>query len=63
MFQALPGSIFTVNGAATATDSVLVSAGAEMRFNRAFSIATSFDGEFADGSQDYGGSVWLRHTW
>jgi uncharacterized protein with beta-barrel porin domain len=63
MFQALPGSSFTVNGAATEPNSLVVSAGTEMRFDRAYSIVTSFDGEFADGSQAYGGSVWLRHVW
>jgi outer membrane autotransporter protein len=63
MFQSLPGSSFAVTGAAPASDSLLVSAGAEMRMGRGFSLAGWFDGEFARDSQTYGGSVKLRHTW
>jgi uncharacterized protein with beta-barrel porin domain len=63
-FQALPGSpSFTVEGATPASDSLLVSAGAEVDFNRAWSVAGSFDGAFADGSQTYGGKVKVRYTW
>jgi len=28
-----------------------------------WSVAAKFDGEFADGSQTYGGSGTLRYTW
>jgi outer membrane autotransporter protein len=63
MFEALPGSRFTVTGAAPATDSLLTSAGAELWFGNGFSLAAWFDGEFAEHSQKYAGTGRLRYTW
>jgi outer membrane autotransporter protein len=62
-FQALPGAAFTVNGAAPAADSALVSAGAEMRWANGFSLAASFEGEFSDTTQSYAGKGTLRYVW
>jgi uncharacterized protein with beta-barrel porin domain len=62
-FQALPGSIFVVTGAAPATDLALVSAGVEIGFRNGFSVGTRFDGEFAENSTKYSGMGWLRYTW
>jgi outer membrane autotransporter protein len=63
MFEALPGSSFTVTGAAPASDLLLASAGAEIWFRNGFSLAAWFDGEFAEHSQKYAGTGRLRYTW
>jgi Autotransporter beta-domain len=63
VFQSLPGASFIVDGAKPPSDSALVSAGAELHVTANWSIAAKFDGEFADGSQTYGGSGTLRYTW
>ncbi len=63
MFEALPGSSFTVTGAAPASDLLLASAGAEFGFGNGFSLAAWFDGEFAEHSQKYAGTGRLRYTW
>jgi uncharacterized protein with beta-barrel porin domain len=63
MFEALPGSSFTVTGAAPASDSLLVSAGAEVWLSHGWSLSAWFDGEFADGAQKYGGTGRVRYVW
>jgi uncharacterized protein with beta-barrel porin domain len=63
VFESLPGASFVVNGATPPKDSALVSAGAELHVTARWSVAAKFDGEFADGSQTYGGSGTLRYTW
>jgi uncharacterized protein with beta-barrel porin domain len=63
VFESLPGSNFVVNGAAPPANSALVSAGAELHMTARWSIAAKFDGEFANGSDTYGGSGTLRYTW
>jgi len=62
-FQALPGSIFVVTGAAPATDLALASAGVEIGFRNGFSLGARFDGEFAENSRKYSGMGRLRYTW
>ena len=62
-FQALPGSSFTVNGAAPPRNSVLTSAGAELHLAANWSLAGNFDGEFASHSQSYAGRGTVRYTW
>jgi uncharacterized protein with beta-barrel porin domain len=62
-FVALPGSSFTVIGAAPACDSLLASAAAEIWFRNWFSVGVRFDGEFAENSRKYAGTGWLRYTW
>ena len=62
-FQSEPGISFPVEGAEAASDALLVSAGAEIRFKSGFSIAGLFDGAFAEGSQSYAGSGRLRYAW
>jgi uncharacterized protein with beta-barrel porin domain len=63
MFEALPGSSFTVTGAAPASDLLLASAGAELGLGNGFSVAAWFDGELAEHSQKYAGNGRLRYTW
>ncbi len=62
-FLSLPASEFTVTGAASPTDLLLASVGAEMRFASGFSLAAQFDGEFADHTVKYGGTGRLRYSW
>ncbi len=62
-FQSLPGSSFTVFGAAPASDSLLASAVAEISFRNGISLAAKFDGEFAEHSQTYIGTARLRYRW
>jgi uncharacterized protein with beta-barrel porin domain len=63
VFQALPGSGFTVNGAPIPHDSALTSAGAELFLTPRWTLLAKFDGEFANGSQTYAGSGTLRYSW
>ena len=63
VFQTLPGASFVVNGAPLPANSALASAGAELKLNAKWSLLGKFDGEFAAGSQTYGGTGTLRYTW
>jgi uncharacterized protein with beta-barrel porin domain len=63
VFQALPGTNFTVFGAPVAHDSALASAGAEWRITPRLDLIAKFDGEFAAGAQTYAGSATLRYRW
>lgn len=63
VFQSLPGSSFTVNGAPIPHDSALTTAGAEFLFTPRWTLLAKFDGEFASRSQTYAGSGTLRYVW
>jgi outer membrane autotransporter protein len=63
VFQTLPGSNFTVNGAQTPANSLLTSLGAELRLASNWSVGARFDGEFASGSQTYAGTGTVRYAW
>ena len=63
VFQSLPGSSFTVNGAQAARNAALTSASAEMSFNGGWSVAATFDGEFSDVSRSYAGRGVVRYAW
>ncbi|MBB5045749.1 hypothetical protein HNR60_000484 [Rhodopseudomonas rhenobacensis] len=62
-FVALPGSNFTVFGAATPEDLLLATLGAELRFRNGFSVGAQLDGEFADHATRYGGTGRVRYSW
>jgi outer membrane autotransporter protein len=62
-FQTLPGSNFTVNGAAAPANSALLSAGGEIRLASGVSFGAKFDGEFANRSQTYAGTGTVRYVW
>jgi uncharacterized protein with beta-barrel porin domain len=62
VFQTLPGASFIVNGAVPATDSALVSAGAELRLASGVTLLGKFDGEFASHSSTYAGTGTLRYA-
>jgi len=63
VFQALPGSAFTVNGATVPPNSALTTASAELRFAPRWSLTAKFDGEIASTAQTYAGTGTLRYTW
>jgi uncharacterized protein with beta-barrel porin domain len=63
VFQSLPGSTFTVNGARGARNAALTSASAEMSFNGGWSVAATLDGEFSDVSRSYAGKGVVRYAW
>ena len=62
-FQALPGSSFTVSGAAPPANSALTTAAAELHMTANWSLIAKFDGEFAPTSQTYAGTGTLRYSW
>ena len=63
VFQALPGSSFTVNGAAPPTNSALTSASAELHLTANWTVIAKFDGEFAQTAQTYAGTGTLKYSW
>lgn len=62
-FTALPGSAFTVTGAAPARNTALVSAGIELRIAHGATIYGKADGEIAPGAQNYRGAFGIRYIW
>jgi len=62
-FQALPGSSFTEFGAAPVRDSLLLTAGAELSMRNGWAVMAKLDGEVANGSNTYSGTVRLRYAW
>jgi uncharacterized protein with beta-barrel porin domain len=63
VFQALPGSNFTVNGAALPQNSALTTASAELHINANWTAIAKFDGEFGSGAQTYAGTGTLKYSW
>jgi uncharacterized protein with beta-barrel porin domain len=63
VFEVLPGSNFTVNGAAPPKNSALTTAAAELHMTANWSLTAKFDGEFGSGSQTYAGTGTLRYMW
>ena len=62
-FQTLPGASFVVNGAAHASDSVLTTAAAELKWTSGWSVAATFEGEFSDVTRSYAGKGAVRYAW
>lgn len=62
-FLSLPASGFIVNGAASARNAALVSAGAEMKWRNGWSIAATFEGSFSTRGNGYAGKGALRYQW
>ncbi|MDO9412062.1 MAG: autotransporter domain-containing protein [Pseudolabrys sp.] len=63
VFQALPGSTFTVNGAQPSANAALLSLGAEMTWHNGWSFAGSVDGEFSRTTASYAGKGRVRYAW
>ncbi len=62
-FQVLPGSGFTVTGAAPDADAILLTAGASMDLNNGFLLSGSLDTSLAFNARRYGASMHLGHSW
>ncbi len=62
-FETLPGSAFTVNGAAPPKNSALTTAAAELHISANWTAIAKFDGEFGSGAQTYGGTGTLKYSW
>ncbi len=63
VFQTLPGSSFTINGATPPANSALASAAAELHINANWTAIAKSDGEFAPSAQTYAGTGTLRYMW
>jgi uncharacterized protein with beta-barrel porin domain len=62
-FTALPGSAFAVYGAAIPINSALVSAGGRVKLGKGWTLQAKFDGQFASGTANFGGSGALAYSW
>lgn len=62
-FQTLPGASFVVFGAAQSPDKALATAAAELKWRGGFSLAGTFEGEFARNASSYAGKGVARVTW
>jgi outer membrane autotransporter protein len=62
-FLGLPTASFVVNGAVPPHDLLLLTAGAEWRLRKGWSLLAKFDGEFADSSTTYAGTARVKYTW
>jgi uncharacterized protein with beta-barrel porin domain len=62
-FLTLPLASFVVNGASVASDSVLTTASAEMKWRNGWSAAATFEGDYSHVSAIYAGKGVLRYTW
>jgi outer membrane autotransporter protein len=62
-FQAMPGSSFTVYGAEGASDSLLLSGGAELSLSNGFSLLAMVDGSIAKGAHSYAATGRISYAW
>ncbi|HEY8948255.1 MAG TPA: autotransporter-associated beta strand repeat-containing protein [Rhizomicrobium sp.] len=62
-FQALPGTAFTVQGAAEGRNVGLAGLSGEWKWNSGMSLVTSVDGAFSDKSTAYVATGAVRFTW
>jgi len=62
-FSALPGSSFTVNGAAPVTNSELISGAAELHMTANWTLTAKFDSELAPTAKTYAGTGVLKYSW
>jgi outer membrane autotransporter protein len=63
LFQSLPASTFTVNGATPAKDGGLATAAADYRISSHLSVLAKFDGEFSRTTTIYAGTGTVRYVW
>jgi uncharacterized protein with beta-barrel porin domain len=62
-FQSLPGSSFTVDGAAPARHAALIDAGAEFDLGGGLAAALNFQGEFSRNVESYGAKAKFSYRW
>ena len=59
----IPGTLFTVDGARAWSNALKVNAGSRVALNRYASLFASFDGEFSNSGNSYGGRGGVRFGW
>jgi outer membrane autotransporter protein len=62
-FAALPGQVFTVNGAAPDRHAALLDLGIEAAFDNGLAAKLSFSGEFSGNVAAYGASAKVSYRW
>ncbi len=62
-FQALPGTSFTVYGAAQSPDALLTTAAVEAKWLNGFSIGATLESEVSKTSSSFAGRGTLRYSW
>lgn len=62
-FQALPGTLFLVNGVSLPSEMALVSAAADVKWANGFSLSGQFQTELANSARSYQGKLIARYTW
>ena len=62
-FVSVPGTLFAVDGARAWSDALKLNAGSRFALNKYASLFASFDGEFANSGQSYGGRGGIRFSW
>jgi fibronectin-binding autotransporter adhesin len=62
-FVALPGQVFTINGARPDRHSVLLDLGIEAAFENGLAAKLSFSGEFSSKAASYGASAKISYRW
>jgi outer membrane autotransporter protein len=63
LFQTLPGSAFTVYGAALPKDAALLRGGADLRLANNVTLGARVSGELAAGARSIAGQASLRYAW
>ena len=63
VFQAVPNSNFTVNGATPSRNSALATAAAELHIDASWTVIAKIDGDFSSNSHSYSGTGALKYTW
>ncbi|MDP3897660.1 MAG: ice-binding family protein [Mesorhizobium sp.] len=62
-FQSMPGSSFTVYGPEGASNSLLLSGGAELSLRNGFSLLAMVDGSIAKGAYSYAATASISYAW
>jgi autotransporter-associated beta strand protein len=62
-FIALPGTLFTIDGARAARDAARVEVGSKLSINRYVKAFFNFDGEYSHRSQSYAGKAGFSVAW
>ncbi|MBX3578095.1 MAG: autotransporter domain-containing protein [Rhizobiaceae bacterium] len=63
MFPSLPGTSFTVNGAAPARHAALIDLGADLGLGSGLSLSTTLQGEFSRNVSSYGARGKISYRW
>ena len=62
-FIALPGTLFTIDGARAARDAARVEVGSKLAINRYVKAFINYDSEYSQRSQSYAGKAGFSVSW